>query len=116
MAKSTTTWAPGTCGNPNGRPKKGMSMSDIFAMELPKREFARYVIRCALGRIKECPFATRAAAWSLIMNHVEGLPIRRSVRQDRLTVEVTYVDELKARDSGAVIDVTTAQLEPEEPK
>jgi hypothetical protein len=50
------------------------------------------------------------------MNRVEGLPIRRSERQNKLAIEIQYVDELKARDSGPVIDVTTAQLEPEEPK
>jgi hypothetical protein len=105
-------WQKGESGNLLGRPKNPLALSALLEARLPKEEFVRRVIDVAMGHVDGVPFSAQVAALKLIWDRVEGLAIRRSEREGKLTVEVVYTDEgAKSRTDEEVIDLSQPQIE-----
>jgi hypothetical protein len=73
-----SAFKPGHSGNPNGRPRKGETLSDYLTSRLPRDEWARLVAaQCRKGSLR---------ALALYASRVEGQPLSAT--------EIMDIDEI----------------------
>jgi len=77
--KSSTTWKPGQSGNPNGRPKRGESLSEILRMLGEERDVrikgvpGEITKKEAVGRrLYDLALRGNVAALKYLMDRLEG--------------------------------------------
>lgn len=102
----------GVSGNPNGRPKKGRTLSDIIDRKLDKEAFVQRLIDLAMGTNPDTPELVSMGACRTILAYSDGLPVRKSEIDRHLTVVVEYVEEGKLCEANApkVIDVAPVEI------
>ena len=52
--KGNPGWVKGVSGNPNGRPKKGHTLTDLLAKHLDKEEFCKAIVAQAMDGNNRC--------------------------------------------------------------
>ena len=97
----------GVSGNPQGRPRKGKSLTEIIERRLNKEEFAQRLIDISMGRIPDTPPLVAASCMRMILAYIDGLPIRKSEQDKHVTISIEYVNEGGYPDS---IDVSPMRL------
>lgn len=71
MPKTSTTWKKGQTPNPNGRPKKGYSITEWFQEMLNSKP----EVKDAIGKsIMEKALAGDPTAQKLVWNYMDGMP------------------------------------------
>ena len=85
-------WTPGQSGNPNGRPKKGETLTDILKARLPKEEFIEREIALAM----EGDPAARKQIWERLDGKVKE-QVEIDKKRELLTLEEKQrlIDELE---------------------
>lgn len=87
MGVSSTSFGPGNCANPHGRPKKGKTLTDILEAELRKRDrtgdggkvvsgkkrLAQEIVSLALDP-SPLDKTSRLAALKYIYDRIDGRP------------------------------------------
>lgn len=76
MPKVSTSWKPGQSGNPNGRPKKGMSLTELmkdFLDNAPEGKEKLYKEKFIENTYK-LAMEGDVPALKLIWNYVDGMP------------------------------------------
>jgi hypothetical protein len=80
---------PGQSGNPNGRPKKGGTLTDLIASKINRDDLAQMIIDMA---VKEKNFEAMKLIWA----YFDGKPVdRKEVTGEdgnALRIQVVYAD------------------------
>ena len=70
---NSTQWKPGQSGNPNGRPKKGLAITDIMREMLEERPEIRKALS---AKLFELALKGDLAAIREVMDRLEGRPLQ----------------------------------------
>jgi hypothetical protein len=85
MAKTSTSFKPGQVANPNGRPPKGYSITEMVKQMLQEKPEIRQAIAT---KIFEKALQGDPAAYKLVWQYMDGMP------QQKVDLTVTKVDEI----------------------
>lgn len=99
LNRERTMWEPGQSGNPAGRPKKGMALTDILAEKVDKEAIAERLIELAMER-------GDITALKYIYDRIDGKPVEtvnNYTEQAPTRIDlVRHKDAIDRSDSGSV--------------
>lgn len=75
MAKEDTQFKPGTTGNPNGRPKKGYSITETIRSMMDEKPEIKQALST---KVIEMALKGDLAALKLVWSYLEGMPIAKT--------------------------------------
>lgn len=77
--RPSTAWKPGESGNPNGRPKKGLTLTDI-AKEILEEELPNGVTRkeALMRQVAKLAYDGNETMIKLLWNYIDGMPTQKT--------------------------------------
>ena len=85
----------GQTNNPNGRPKKGNTITELINAKLNKQLFVERLIEMAIPKAKA---KTDFQALKLILNYIDGMPVQKQqieIDNDKVERFKMYLNEGK---------------------
>lgn len=74
----STAWKPGQSGNPNGRPKKGLAISERIRENVTDKDWDA-IIACAVALAKGGDKASR----DFLSDRTEGKPVQHNINENK---------------------------------
>ena len=91
MAKTQTSFKPGESGNPNGRPKKGYSITEWFKEMLDSKP----EVKDAIGKsIMKKALEGDTAAQKMVWQYMDGMPQQKIEHEGGVEIKITNLDDV----------------------
>jgi len=84
-------WKPGESGNPNGRPKKDHSITDMFHQLFDEKPDLKKAI---VSKIAALALEGDSAAYKLVWQYMDGMP-KQSIEVQDNNMQIKVVDYVR---------------------